>query len=545
VPLARVTLGAALAARDSALVADAPRTAAVPFRPVTSCFGRGCEARVGSSKEAGVRAADAERRFREAELFAIKELVIGEPRGLVAQAELEQAVSGRRARSGGRRAGGRRRAPARGRSLRAGADDGPRRGGVAEARRGLAIAAQARAGALTGAAPSRRRSSGRGPDPGRRPAARSRARPRGRARGLDRAIVEAIKILQAEKAALEREKAAAWPARRARVGARGLGRLAAKREREERLKRVRELFTADEGTVVLEGTRLILHLRGVSFPPAKDVLLAESYAVLGKVMKAIRELPGAAVTIEGHTDAQGDPKKNQELAEARARAVRAYIEANMDLSDRLVDTVGYGAARTSPTTTPGGAGQNRRIDVVFNAPNLIRSRWPVRPLAREDELGPGVPADRSPWEIDPGERPAARVPPVEGERLPPGGARAVSEPRDEAPARTVEVEDEAPRSGDLEVDGRRHGERVRAHAEERGGRRRGRGRVDRDRRPVDGVEDAQAAPAAIIVRVLGRVGGEHEDAPHRHRRPVRMSLHDERGRSAGEQGRERVPERSP
>ncbi len=377
VPLARVTLGTALAARDSAIVAGAPRTAAIPFQAGNKLFQEAAaKLEAGSSKEAGVRAADAERRFREAELIAIEETVIGEPRRLVAQAELEKSVEWA-PRSLGRAkelvADVERRLEAdryeRDQALALAGE------ALAEARRGLALAARSRGAALTehGAFEATVLEA--------EAQIHAVAEPLGLTPDLEGglagptgAIVQAIRTLQAEKAALEREKAAALAELEA-LGAKERGvsaELAAKREREERLKRVRDLFTADEGTVVIQGSRLIVHLKGVTFPPAKDVLLAESYPVLGKVMKAIRELPGAAVTIEGHTDAQGDPKKNQVLSEARARAVRAYIEANMDLSDRLVDTVGYGAARPiANNDTEEGRSQNRRIDVVFNAPNLI------------------------------------------------------------------------------------------------------------------------------------------------------------------------------
>lgn len=377
VPVARVTLGPALAARDSALVADAPRIAAVPFQAGARLFQEAAaRLEAGNVKEAGVKAADAERRFREAELLAIKEMVIGEPRRLVVQADLEKSVEWA-PRSLGR---ARELLADAERRLEADRYDREETLGLAqealvEAKRGFALAARARAAALTehGAFEATVLEA--------EAQIRAVAEPLGLTPDLEGglagptgAIVEAIKVLKVEKAALEREKAAAL-AELEELGAKERGvsaELATKREREERLKRVRDLFTSDEGTVVIQGSRLIVHLKGVSFPPAKDVLLAESYPLLGKVMKAIRDLPGAAVTIEGHTDSQGDPKKNQVLSEARARAVRAYIEANMDLSDRLVDTVGYGAARPiANNDTEAGRAQNRRIDVVFNAPNLI------------------------------------------------------------------------------------------------------------------------------------------------------------------------------
>ena len=148
--------------------------------------------------------------------------------------------------------------------------------------------------------------------------------------------------------------------------------LEVQREREERLRRVRELFTPEEAVLVREEGSLILRLKGVRFAEGADVILPESYPLLAKVMRAVRELPGAALTIEGHTDAKGDEEKNLTLSTARAVAVRTYLETNLDLSDRLVTTIGRGeAAPIATNDTEVGRGQNRRIDLIFDVRTLL------------------------------------------------------------------------------------------------------------------------------------------------------------------------------
>jgi OOP family OmpA-OmpF porin len=123
---------------------------------------------------------------------------------------------------------------------------------------------------------------------------------------------------------------------------------------------------------VRESGGLILRLKGVRFAEGQDSILPESYPLLGKVMRAARELPGAALTIEGHTDARGDEKKNLSLSTARAEAVHTYLQTNMDLSDRLVTTIGRGeAAPIATNDTEAGRAQNRRIDLIFDARTLL------------------------------------------------------------------------------------------------------------------------------------------------------------------------------
>jgi outer membrane protein OmpA-like peptidoglycan-associated protein len=135
---------------------------------------------------------------------------------------------------------------------------------------------------------------------------------------------------------------------------------------------VTALFTPEEAVVIRQPGRLTLRLKGISFERGDAVVMPESYALLAKVIRAIDELPGASITVQGHTDSQGDAERNLVLSQQRAEAVRAFLEANTDLSDRLVNTVGLG--ETTPVAsndTAEGRALNRRIDVVFDAPSLI------------------------------------------------------------------------------------------------------------------------------------------------------------------------------
>jgi outer membrane protein OmpA-like peptidoglycan-associated protein len=371
-----VTLGSALEARDAALSADAPRYAEELFERGEKFFQEaGRKVEKGNVKDAKVKAADAERRFREAELIAIKTTVIGEVRGLLAEADREEAEEWAPRSLGNAR---QKLADAE-RQLE---EDRYRRSETVamareaevEARRGLAIAAAARQANL---------------DHGAYEAVvldaesqvRNIATPLGYEPDFEAGlaapiaqIIKGIEALKAEKESLTLELSAATSELdELRKKERGLkAELEVKREREERVKRVVGIFDSDEVTFVRQGSRLTFHLKGVTFPTAKSVLLPENYALLSKVMRAIRELPGASITIEGHTDSMGDERRNVTLSQERAEAVRAYIEANMDLSDRLVSTVGYGETKPVATNdTEEGRALNRRIDVVFNASSLL------------------------------------------------------------------------------------------------------------------------------------------------------------------------------
>ena len=112
---------------------------------------------------------------------------------------------------------------------------------------------------------------------------------------------------------------------------------------------------------------------------------------LDKVAAALKkDYAGKDVRVEGHTDS--DPirrskwKSNQELSEARAKAVRDYL-VKQGVDSGALSMVGYGSEK------PRGAdkAKNRRVEVVVlvdaNAPNAPR---PIRASAPAGNGGGGA-----------------------------------------------------------------------------------------------------------------------------------------------------------
>ena len=145
-----------------------------------------------------------------------------------------------------------------------------------------------------------------------------------------------------------------------------------RQEREEfeaRFKRIEALFLPAEAKVLREGNNLRIRVIGLTFAPGKDALLPQDFALMTKLQQAIREFPGAPLTIEGHTDASGRDDYNQRLSTARAEAVRLYLIENMALPPERVQAIGYGpSVPIANNNTEAGRAQNRRIDVVISLP---------------------------------------------------------------------------------------------------------------------------------------------------------------------------------
>lgn len=137
------------------------------------------------------------------------------------------------------------------------------------------------------------------------------------------------------------------------------------REREQ-FARVETMFSSDQAKVLRESGDIIIRLVGTSFPVGKSTIEPPAFGLLTTLMNAIRVFPDAKVTIEGHTDSYGGDALNMRLSRDRADAVRAYLVANMQISESNLTANGYGETRPiGNNETKEGRARNRRIDVVI------------------------------------------------------------------------------------------------------------------------------------------------------------------------------------
>jgi outer membrane protein OmpA-like peptidoglycan-associated protein len=97
-----------------------------------------------------------------------------------------------------------------------------------------------------------------------------------------------------------------------------------------------------------------------------------------RLVGALNGCPEAALSIAGHADASGHPRRNLALSKLRARGVTAYlVDKGIDAS-RLA-AVGYGEARPlAPNNSRANRAKNRRIEVVITAHRVSPPPMPVR-----------------------------------------------------------------------------------------------------------------------------------------------------------------------
>lgn len=77
---------------------------------------------------------------------------------------------------------------------------------------------------------------------------------------------------------------------------------------------------------------------------------------------------GTVVEVHGHTDNQGDANANMSLSEARAFAVKKWLEKTFPINfpEGRVRVFAHGQQNPiAPNTTPDGRAKNRRVEVVL------------------------------------------------------------------------------------------------------------------------------------------------------------------------------------
>jgi len=130
------------------------------------------------------------------------------------------------------------------------------------------------------------------------------------------------------------------------------------------------VFTREEATVLRRGDEIIVRM-GLNFDVGSDVIRPEYFALLRKIQTAIDVFPESRVEIQGHTDSFGADATNLALSERRANAVQQYLLANIDARGAgEIAAVGYGeTVPLANNETPEGRARNRRIDLLIQ-PNF-------------------------------------------------------------------------------------------------------------------------------------------------------------------------------
>jgi outer membrane protein OmpA-like peptidoglycan-associated protein len=119
-----------------------------------------------------------------------------------------------------------------------------------------------------------------------------------------------------------------------------------------------------------ESRGMVITLSGsVLFASNESTLLPAAMLKLNDVADAlIKGNPDSNITVEGHTDSQGQRQYNMDLAKKRADAVRDQLVSRGVASDRI-KSVGIGPDRpVADNKSAEGRANNRRVEIIVEPP---------------------------------------------------------------------------------------------------------------------------------------------------------------------------------
>ncbi len=110
-------------------------------------------------------------------------------------------------------------------------------------------------------------------------------------------------------------------------------------------------------------TSKVFVLEGVYFNTGKATLKPSSYKALGTLLEYLKMKKSVEIELSGHTDNVGNDEANQQLSEARAKAVRKYL-VSKGIAGSRISAVGFGeSSPVASNDTAAGRKKNRRTEV--------------------------------------------------------------------------------------------------------------------------------------------------------------------------------------
>lgn len=99
------------------------------------------------------------------------------------------------------------------------------------------------------------------------------------------------------------------------------------------------------------------------FESGKDVIKESSYASLEKLAQVMLDNAGVDLSLEGHTDSQGDDDDNLDLSDRRAKAVKQFL-VDYGVSSNRISAKGFGETQpVDSNDSASGRKHNRRVEM--------------------------------------------------------------------------------------------------------------------------------------------------------------------------------------
>lgn len=105
-----------------------------------------------------------------------------------------------------------------------------------------------------------------------------------------------------------------------------------------------------------------IRLRNVFFERGDTLLLAGSHDELDRLAEIMLQVPAMTIELGGHTDNQGNAKKNEKLSEDRVAVVKRYLTGK-GIDPKRITGIGYGGSKPiAPNDDETTRKYNRRVE---------------------------------------------------------------------------------------------------------------------------------------------------------------------------------------
>jgi len=131
--------------------------------------------------------------------------------------------------------------------------------------------------------------------------------------------------------------------------------------------KVQSLFTAADANVYQQHQNVLISAHGFRFPPGGSEMGTDNFALLNRIIRAVKTFPESPIEISGHTDSTGSAAVNRTLSRARADNVAKFLVEVGDIPASRIIATGYGEERpVANNETAAGRAANRRVEVLIN-----------------------------------------------------------------------------------------------------------------------------------------------------------------------------------
>lgn len=138
-------------------------------------------------------------------------------------------------------------------------------------------------------------------------------------------------------------------------------------EQRAAIDKVQSLFSSAEASVYQQRQNVLISAHGFRFPSGGSEIGTDNFALMSKIIEAVKTFPESPIRISGHTDSTGSKEVNRNLSKARAENVAKFLVDVGGISKSRIIAAGYGEDKpVASNETAEGRAANRRVEILIN-----------------------------------------------------------------------------------------------------------------------------------------------------------------------------------